>query len=270
MRKNAIILSDYFAAKCIFGDGKECDFRSLPRPFYIIANIKSGKAVFEGSSAKVEVDEGNLLFIPLGETYISRWYGENAYCNSIFFSFSHQTDPLAKRSYTMQKIRITDKGKAEQVADIIDFLTDSANDGTEDFGTSSFEVMKSFFELCEAVFSVLPYSEKRTRSEAIKNAVEYIENHFSESFSVKHLADLCYLSESRFYHLFKQITGVSPITYKNAKMVNNAAKVLRLYPDMPIDELSAKCGFESSTYFRKVFKHFTGVSPSDFKHINSL
>ena len=64
MPKNAIILSDYFAAKCIFGDGKECVFRSLPRPFYIIANIKSGKAGFAGSSAKVEVVEGDLLFIP--------------------------------------------------------------------------------------------------------------------------------------------------------------------------------------------------------------
>ena len=41
------------------------------------------------------------------------------------------------------------------------------------------------------------------------------------------------------------------------------------YPEDTVEQISDACGFESSAYFRRVFKRYAGVSPREYRSVSS-
>ena len=78
------------------------------------------------------------------------------------------------------------------------------------------------------------------------------------------LASLEGLSESRFYTVFKEKIGCSPVEYINALRIERACNLLSSTP-MSVGEVGANCGFDDNFYFSKIFKKKMGVSPTKYK-----
>ena len=57
------------------------------------------------------------------------------------------------------------------------------------------------------------------------------------------------------------------VEFKNKLRVENA-KIQLLKTNLPVKVIAAQLGFENVFYFSKVFKQFTGVSPSKFKALH--
>ena len=64
--------------------------------------------------------------------------------------------------------------------------------------------------------------------------------------------------------LFHKAYGCSPIAYLN-KLRVNAAKILLMTQNIPINEVAAQCGFMDPKYFSRSFHSATGLSPSAFR-----
>lgn len=71
-------------------------------------------------------------------------------------------------------------------------------------------------------------------------------------------------SSSHFRKLFKEITGQSPIMYFNRMRIEYAKTLLQQNSTLSIKEIAASVGFPDPYYFSRVFKKFTGSSPSDY------
>jgi AraC family transcriptional regulator of arabinose operon len=97
---------------------------------------------------------------------------------------------------------------------------------------------------------------KRTRGEIMVN--------YMKPWKLFEMAKACGYSESRFSALYKELYGISPITDLINKRIEQA-KLLMLYGDMPLSEISECVGFSSLYYFSKYFKKKEGVSPSEYK-----
>ncbi|MBQ0101334.1 MAG: helix-turn-helix transcriptional regulator [Firmicutes bacterium] len=112
-----------------------------------------------------------------------------------------------------------------------------------------------------AILSVSFPSIKRVYSsnERIMPAVAYIGEHLSENFSVGFLSKLCYLSESRFFCLFKAEMGMSPIDYRNELRIQRAE--FNLSDGHSIEDVSEMLGFCSPAYFRRIYKKYSGTNP---------
>ncbi|MBQ6908170.1 MAG: helix-turn-helix transcriptional regulator [Clostridia bacterium] len=78
------------------------------------------------------------------------------------------------------------------------------------------------------------------------------------------MAELCHISESGFFKLFKAVTGVTPITYKHNIMIQHAIDMIS-NTSLSIEEISGLVGFPSSNYFRKVFADMTGTTPKKLR-----
>ena len=94
--------------------------------------------------------------------------------------------------------------------------------------------------------------------------MEYIEKNYQAPFSVRQLSELCHISESGFFKLFKEATGVTPIAYKHNIMIQHAISLIS-NTSMSIEEISTAVGFPSSNYFRKVFARFTDKTPKELR-----
>jgi AraC-like DNA-binding protein len=63
--------------------------------------------------------------------------------------------------------------------------------------------------------------------------------------------------------IFKKNTGASIMQYYTMLKVDEAKRLLR--EKVSSSEVSAKLKFESPTYFTKVFKKYTNLTPSAYK-----
>ncbi len=106
--------------------------------------------------------------------------------------------------------------------------------------------------------------ESGGRSVDILRAIQYIENNPSEMFSIQQLAKEVGLSEARFKQKFKQQTGIPPAEYVVRRHVSMAQEQLLSSQDS-ITKIAMRLGFSSSQHLCRLFRHYVGLSPSDYR-----
>jgi AraC-like DNA-binding protein len=92
----------------------------------------------------------------------------------------------------------------------------------------------------------------------------YLENNFSKKITLKEIADLVYMSESNFCKFFKKSTGNTFSDYLNELRINEVCKLL-IHSDETIKNIAYNCGFESLSYFNRVFAIKKSTTPSKYK-----
>ena len=92
--------------------------------------------------------------------------------------------------------------------------------------------------------------------EELAPAFELISSRYKENLTVKEYADSCHMSESYFRKKFTELTGRSPIQYRNELRFAEARK---LYSDgATINEIANELGFFDAGYFSKMYKKCNG------------
>ncbi len=140
---------------------------------------------------------------------------------------------------------------------------------TEDHASKDMFVGLSVRELLvrllesEARHQELQDSQRRAISPPITAAVAYILNHLEERLTVDQLSQLACMSSSGFYRAFKGEMGMSPIEFINEERIKLGASLLR-QGEHNIQEIALLCGFNSASYFTRMFKRRLGVKPTGF------
>ncbi|KAF2515581.1 helix-turn-helix domain-containing protein [Flavobacterium foetidum] len=97
---------------------------------------------------------------------------------------------------------------------------------------------------------------------------KYLIEHAEETFpSIKQMADMANMSESKFKILFRKITGSTPnVFFMENKLIK--AKELLEEKQYSISQISDKFHFTNNSYFTSKFKEYYGLSPKIFiKHL---
>lgn len=97
--------------------------------------------------------------------------------------------------------------------------------------------------------------------------LEYIEGNLSQDIRIEQLARLLHLHPNYFIRFFKSHTGLSPIQYINKARLERAKSLLHS-SNYNITEVAGQIGFKDIAHFSKMFKAYTGFSPSEFKRFN--
>lgn len=92
---------------------------------------------------------------------------------------------------------------------------------------------------------------------------DYISNHYCDKISSAELSAKFGYSEAYFCRRFKSITGLTPVKYINILRLEKA-KGLLINDKTKIAVISAKCGFNSVSYFSKLYKKHFGIAPKDY------
>lgn len=99
-------------------------------------------------------------------------------------------------------------------------------------------------------------------------AQEYMSAHFTESITLNKLADLCGVSVTHFRRLFRQAYNVSPIDYLLNLRLEKAKDLLVIH-DLKLDAIAELSGFQSASYFVRYFKQRTGITPAQYRRLNT-
>ena len=95
-------------------------------------------------------------------------------------------------------------------------------------------------------------------------ALAHIGKHYGQPLPESETARLCQMSPSRFCREFKAAYGVTYVEYLARYRVVQAKRLLN-NPAMSIADVAATVGFNDPSYFTRVFRRITGVSPSTYR-----
>ena len=101
-------------------------------------------------------------------------------------------------------------------------------------------------------------------SEIIKKAIRYISKNYANSLTLELVANQVHLNPTYFSTLFKQSTGSSFKEYLNMVRVEESKRLLS-NTDYSLIDIAIATGFEDQSYFTKVFKRYTGLTPKQFR-----
>jgi AraC family transcriptional regulator, transcriptional activator of pobA len=95
----------------------------------------------------------------------------------------------------------------------------------------------------------------------IKSSLDYLNLHYSERITVRHMSEYCHLSIQHFSRLFKSYTGKTFIEYLTLFRLEQARKILS-GTDIPIIQIPDLVGFCNGNYFSRLYKKYYGHPPS--------
>jgi AraC-like DNA-binding protein len=105
--------------------------------------------------------------------------------------------------------------------------------------------------------------KEKSISDEIGAALEYINSNIRENIPLSRIAAISHLSLSHFKKKFKAETGYTPGDYIISKKIDLAKSMLQ--SGLGVTNTAFSLGFSSSSYFAVVFRHYTTISPSNYK-----
>ena len=99
---------------------------------------------------------------------------------------------------------------------------------------------------------------------SVHKARKYIEQHQGEKMSLREVARAVNTSSYYFCRTFKKVTGMNFTEYLSRVRVGKAKNLL-INPNLRVTEIAYGVGFQSLPHFNKMFKTFTGMSPTAFR-----
>ena len=98
----------------------------------------------------------------------------------------------------------------------------------------------------------------------IIKVVRFIRENINQNIKIKDLSAICYLTDDHFIRLFKKEMHCTPMHYINQKKIEKVQLLLVINKE-PIKEIAYSLSFENISYFYKLFKRITGLTPNQYK-----
>jgi transcriptional regulator GlxA family with amidase domain len=116
----------------------------------------------------------------------------------------------------------------------------------------------------------LPYATLVRRTphadSAVRNCEQWLSEHFRETDAIRKVVKLASIPERTLKRRFKAATGASLIEYLQNLRVEEAKRMLET-EQTPVDEISIAVSYDDPSFFRRLFKRRTGLSPSQYRRM---
>lgn len=123
-----------------------------------------------------------------------------------------------------------------------------------------------FLTYCYRHFETKYIPEVVKMPDDIKKSIDYIEQNFHLPLSIDDISAHIDMSRSHLSRKFKTFTGVSMLDYLNKHRIEKSILLL-LHTSKPIKEIASETGFADASYFCKIFKKYTGISPNSSRNL---
>lgn len=106
-------------------------------------------------------------------------------------------------------------------------------------------------------------------ADLIRKSIHFIRSQYTGSLSLEKAAEYVHLSPSHFSRIFHEATGESFVAYLTRIRIEKAKSLLQTH-SIPLAEIGARTGFKDQSYFTRVFKRSTGMSPGKYRITRGL
>ncbi|WP_223830048.1 helix-turn-helix domain-containing protein [Paenibacillus arenilitoris] len=229
--------------------------------YNVLVLVREGKVKYEINGEEIVAERGDMLFIPKG----TRRSGSN------YLDSPHQKHTIL---FTLNTglgtgIPFLDQGRFVKLRIAgFQYASHRCERLFEEMrGDKSF---RSFICLgiLQELFGMLAREMEKPELAPMKQSYaqimrSYLLEHYREPVEIEQLARLIHRSPNYATALFKEVYGQSPIRYMHQLRVMEACNLL-LHSDMTVTSIAQYLGYYDTSYFFRMFKKHSGMSPTDF------
>lgn len=124
-----------------------------------------------------------------------------------------------------------------------------------------------FSQVLSTLFETLHQPPDPAGLHRISAALEYIHSHPEQPLRLETLCTLSGMGKSHFIRHFRQATGHTPIHYTLLLRLEHSKNTL-LNTELPVKAVAHTWGFPDESYYSRLFRQYTGFSPSAFRERN--
>ena len=227
----------------------------------IIFFVEKGAIELKTPHREYVIKAGEACYVPKGSRFFERSVGELPMKYYLLnFSFKSVGDTFFDEKFDITKITSLSGG------DIKNFFEGLFKNISSDLDHDNVCAFADFYKFLAKIIPDLDHYKPQILPQVLVNAIEYINEHLLEDFSMEELAEACYVSQSRLFHLFQKELKISPVNYKNKIRIKRSFTYLT-DTKLSVEEIAEKLNFKSATHFRKEFKKQTSSTPTAYRKL---
>lgn len=123
-----------------------------------------------------------------------------------------------------------------------------------------FKLQETVEVFTESMFNYTP----NKNNDVIRRAISYISKNYQTNITLNDVAKHVHLNPAYFSTIFKQSCGSSFKEYLNMVRIEESKRLLA-NTDYSVIDIAVATGFEDQSYFSKVFKKYTGLTPKQYR-----
>ena len=100
----------------------------------------------------------------------------------------------------------------------------------------------------------------------VRNCEQWLKDNYRESNAIQQVVTHAGIPERTLKRRFKAATGTTLIEYLQNLRIE-ASKQLLEAGQMPVDDISIEVSYEDPSFFRRLFKRLTGLTPSQYRRM---
>jgi AraC-like DNA-binding protein/ligand-binding sensor protein len=127
------------------------------------------------------------------------------------------------------------------------------------------EVTGTLHNIVENIIGQISSFQGIPHALAMRKAEAYIKKNLTKKLTLREIAKVAGLSPPYFSTIFKDEMGENLSRYINRLRVEKSIKML-LETDFSLSDISTECCFQDQSWFSKIFKSFTGISPGKYRN----
>ncbi len=265
---------------------KNWSFRNVVSPFYRIYLIEEGEGQLDNSETTVVLEKGFLYLVP---SYTSCNYSCSHYLEQHYIHFTEEVQGGRSLFFSNRKLfkvpaaagdlllftravglhpgRNLRRSNDPVVYQQSPALLDSKGLNYRLPLHVQMETEGILMQLVSRFLASPEYHRSRGRTPVrprLYETLEYMQHHLNQPLTVASLAQRAHLHPDYFSRIFREEVGEGPLGYIRHKRIEQA-QFLIITTESSFSEIAFDTGFESVSYFSRVFKKFTGMSPGRYR-----
>lgn len=246
-----ITVSKVLSAIRLYNHAFENPFHRRYRHHWAVALKSSGSTCYTSGGKQVRSDSTHAVILPMGSSY--SWVcTEPGECLLIEFDAPQTCTEISSFHIADNSFFIRNFHR----------ICKALSEDTPESRMAAFSLL--YDTLRQLFKSAAKEYTPKDKQKLVKPAESYIlENYADPNITNDYLASLCSISTVYFRRCFEAVFGVSPIRYLHDCRTKKAKDILGSDFES-IEQVAESVGYNSVYHFSKMFKTYTGMSPSEY------
>lgn len=123
---------------------------------------------------------------------------------------------------------------------------------------------KTYNAFINKVAHIFDDDSKRPNYDFVEKAIRYVDEHYMEEVTLEKIAKKVYVSPKYFSTVFKRDIGISFSEYLLSRRIQKAVEYI-MDSEYKMYEIGEMIGYKSERQFFRVFKKYTGCTPTEYR-----
>jgi len=142
--------------------------------------------------------------------------------------------------------------------ELLELMMQVKNDGLEKDSVIKLDLKLKYY------YDTADKNKKFSKIEDLEEIKKYIENHYTENFSIENLSELFNIEKFALIRKFKKHYLITPISYKTQLRLDYAKHLL--LTEKNISTVAYKSGYYDQAHFTKEFRIVYGITPLQYQN----